>query len=99
VYRNTGSVQWGVVVLGWAVILGLLCGFDLPSAPQPTLPFQEGEALTFEVRWLGVPVGTAVMSVGKPIRMHGHDILPLVSLAHSAPFFATFYFDCLYGLT
>jgi hypothetical protein len=73
------------------MVLGLLCGFDLPSVPPAVLPFQEGEALTFEVRWLGIPVGTAVLSVGQPIRRHGRDILPLVSLAHSAPFFTTFY--------
>jgi hypothetical protein len=67
----------------------LLCGFDLP--PSPSLPFQEGEALTFELSWLGMVVGTATLSIGQRTQLAGYDVVPLVSLARSAPFFSTFY--------
>jgi hypothetical protein len=70
-------------------LLLLLCGLDLP--PAPALPFQEGEELTFELRWLGMAVGTATLSIGQRTQLAGYDVVPLVSLAHSAPFFSTFY--------
>jgi hypothetical protein len=85
-YRQPG---WRFVALGWALLVLLLCGFDLP--PAPSLPFQEGEALTFELSWLGMTVGTGTLSVGQRIQLAGYDVVPLVSLAHSAPFFSTFY--------
>lgn len=91
VHRYKGGLQCCGVALGWIMVVCLLCGFDFPAVPQPALPFQEGEELTFEVHWLGLPVGTAVLSIGQPMRVHGHEVLPLVSLAYSAPFFATFY--------
>jgi Protein of unknown function (DUF3108) len=69
----------------------LLCGFDLPTPTPVSLPFQEGEELTFEVSWLGISVGVATLRVGKQIRTDGHDVLPLWSTAHSHPFFSTVY--------
>jgi hypothetical protein len=80
---------YGSTTLGWGLLVVLLCGFDLPSAPP--LPFQVGEELTFEVRWLGMSVGTAMLSVGQPTQLAGHEVVPLLSLTRSAPFFSTFY--------
>lgn len=70
-------------------IVSLLCGFDVPV--PVSLPFQEGEELTFEVSWLGMSVGMATLKVGLQSQANGHTILPLLSLAHNHPFFATFY--------
>ncbi|HEY7490946.1 MAG TPA: DUF3108 domain-containing protein, partial [Candidatus Tectomicrobia bacterium] len=81
--------SWRCIAPGWALLLLLLCGLDLP--PAPALPFQEGEELTFELRWLGMAVGTATLSIGQRTQLAGYDVVPLVSLAHSAPFFSTFY--------
>jgi hypothetical protein len=68
-----------------------LCGFDMPTPAAVSLPFQEGEELTFEVSWLGMSVGMATLRVGTQIHTDGHEVLPLLSLAHSHPFFSTFY--------
>jgi hypothetical protein len=56
-----------------------------------TLPFQAGEELTFELRWLGMSVGVATLSVGQLRRIDGHDVLPLLSLARSHGIFSTLY--------
>jgi hypothetical protein len=55
------------------------------------LPFQAGEELTFELRWLGMSVGMATLSVGQLSRIDGHDVLPLLSLARSHGVFSTLY--------
>jgi hypothetical protein len=55
------------------------------------LPFQAGEELTFELRWLGMSVGVATLSVGQLSRIDGHDVLPLLSLARSHGVFSTLY--------
>jgi hypothetical protein len=80
---------WRFIAPGWTLLLLLLGGFDLP--PAPALPFQEGEELTFELSWLGMSVGTATLSIGQRTRLADSDVVPLVSLARSAPFFSTFY--------
>jgi hypothetical protein len=75
----------------WLLLLSLLWGVELPLAQPALLPFQEGEELTFAVHWLGIPVGTATLRVGMRTRVHGHDVIPLVSQARTAPFFSAVY--------
>jgi hypothetical protein len=70
-------------------IVSLLCGFDVPA--PVSLPFQEGEELTYEVSWLGMSIGVATLKVGQQIQTHGQAILPLLSLAQNHPFLATLY--------
>jgi hypothetical protein len=77
--------------LSGALLSLLLCGFDPVPAPSALLPFHEGEELTFEVQWLGMPVGMATLRVETPRHVYGNDIVPLISHVRTSPFFSTFY--------
>ena len=88
--RHAWPDRFAVVCL-LGLIVALLSGFDVPVPAPTALPFQAGEELTFELRWLGVSVGVATLSVGPLSRVDGHDVLPLLSLARSHSFLSTFY--------
>jgi hypothetical protein len=87
---NQSSYRYAVVSL-LGLMAAFLSGFDVPAPAPMALPFQAGEELTFELRWLGVSVGVATLSVGPLSRVDDHDVLPLLSLARSHSFFSTFY--------
>jgi hypothetical protein len=91
VCRCWGRRSARVAAVCLMLVACLLCGFDLSTPAPVSLPFQEGEELTFEVSWLGISVGVATLRVGKQVHTDGHDVLPLLSLAHSHPFFSTLY--------
>ncbi len=59
--------------------------------PQDTLPFGPGERLVYEVRYLGVRTGTAVLEVLDAIALNGQEVYPLVSTAQSGDFASVFY--------
>lgn len=61
----------------------------LPS--QGTLPFAPGERLVYDVRYLGVRTGTAVLAVLDAITLNGQEVYPLLSTAQSGDFASAFY--------
>src|SRR5262245_509315 len=83
--------HWRFSMLGWALLSLLLCGFDPMPAPFALLLFHEVDVLTFEVHWLGMPVGMATLVVETRTQVHGNDIVPLISHVWTSPFFSTFY--------
>ena len=63
-------------------------------APHPIplrLPFAPGEKLIYDVRYLGVRTGTAVLAVLDAISIDGQEIYPLLSTAQSGDFASVFY--------
>jgi hypothetical protein len=57
------------------------------AEPLPA-PFAHGEELTFEVSWLGMVAGTAVMQVEPPRLFRGVPAYHFTSRAQSTPFFS-----------
>jgi hypothetical protein len=51
-----------------------------------------GEALLFELRWMGLLAGNASMEVKSQLRRDGHDVYHIRALAESSPFFSLFYY-------
>jgi hypothetical protein len=62
---------------------------DAPSGATPT--FQIGERLTYEITWLNILAGTAVMEVGDGGRVRDHPLAKLVTTAQSSPMVTKFY--------
>lgn len=58
---------------------------------SPLKTLQVGEKLTYSVRWLGIPVGTAVLSVRQITTINGRPAYHVVSTAKSNKFISTFY--------
>ena len=63
---------------------------ELPSLPHRH-PFGVGERLTYELSWLGITAGTAVMGVEASEPVGRHSILKLLTTARSSPFITRFY--------
>jgi hypothetical protein len=55
------------------------------------LPFGPGEKLVYDVKYLGVSTGTAVLAVLDPIMLNGQEVYPLLSTAQSSDFSSVFY--------
>lgn len=56
-----------------------------------TRPFQIGERLTYEISWLNILAGTAVMEVGDGGVIRDHPFAKLVTTAQSSPMVTKFY--------
>lgn len=56
-----------------------------------TPSFFKGETLTYEVRFLGVSAGTAILSVNDPITFNGYEVYPILSTVQSNDFVSFFY--------
>ncbi len=81
----------------WILFIAFGCTLSMPdgvgrASSSPTgLPFRVGESLTYEVSWLGVRVGKATMRIEPASHPTGDEVLHLISLARTYPFFDTFY--------
>jgi hypothetical protein len=62
----------------------------LNPTPAP-VPFSAGEELRFELRWMGLPAGSASMAIRGPLRREGRDVYHIMTIAQSSPFFSVFY--------
>ena len=60
---------------------------DLPSAR----PFQVGEQLTYEISWLNITAGTAVMAVSAAGTDGDRPLVKLITTAQSRPAITTFF--------
>lgn len=62
------------------------------SDPHPVgAPGFVGEALLFEVRWMGLLAGNASMTVSDRMTRDGRDVYHIRTLAETSPFFSMFY--------
>lgn len=59
--------------------------------PQATLPFEPGERFTYDISWLYVKAGTAVMTVEEASAENGHPALKFVTTARSSPVITKLY--------
>lgn len=57
----------------------------------PALPFAPGEKLVYDVKYLGISTGTAVLAVLDAIFINGQEVYPLISTAQSGDFSSVFY--------
>ncbi|HLG21538.1 MAG TPA: DUF3108 domain-containing protein [Candidatus Manganitrophaceae bacterium] len=62
-----------------------------PLRSQPPLPFAPGERLVYDITYMGVKGGTAVMEVLEKTRMKERDVYHIVSTAQSNDFISLFY--------
>ncbi len=68
----------------------------LPSSspadtPETSFPFTYGEKLVYEVRYLGINAGTAVLSVRDKMTLNGRAVYPILSTAQSNDFVSLIY--------
>jgi hypothetical protein len=82
----------------WFLSLLILCSLSvLATVPTQSRPsgappsFQIGERLTYEIRWLNILAGTAVMEVGDGGMGRDHPLAKLVTTAQSSPLVTKFY--------
>ncbi len=61
-----------------------------PIVPS-RLPFNPGEKLVYDVKYLGVSAGTSVLAVLDAIKMNGRLVYPLLSIAQTGDFSSVFY--------
>ncbi|MBI4641733.1 MAG: DUF3108 domain-containing protein [Candidatus Tectomicrobia bacterium] len=63
----------------------------IPESPASLLPFDEGEELTFELKWLGIRAGIAKLHVKGRKSYNGREVFHLTSQADSIGWVSTFY--------
>jgi uncharacterized protein DUF3108 len=82
----------------WVLSILILCSRSVlatvptqggPSGVPPS--FQIGERLTYEITWLNILAGTAVMEVGEGGMVRGRSLAKLVTTAQSSPLVTKFY--------
>ena len=61
------------------------------STSSSTRPFQVGERLTYEISWLNITAGTAVMAVGEAGTGGEQRLVKLLTTAQSRPAITTFF--------
>ena len=61
------------------------------TSPSSTRPFQVGERLTYEISWLNITAGTAVMAVGEAGTGGEQRLVKLLTTAQSRPAITTFF--------
>jgi hypothetical protein len=59
--------------------------------PSAATPVFVGEALLFEVRWMGMLAGRASMTVSERTMRDGREVYHIRTLAETSPFFSVFY--------
>ncbi|MEK7747581.1 MAG: DUF3108 domain-containing protein [Nitrospirota bacterium] len=62
-----------------------------PLPLSSALPFAPGEKLTYDVQYLGVSSGVAVLAVLEAITQNGQEVYPLLSTVQSSDFSSIFY--------
>ena len=77
------------------LILGAMSGViswaEPGSSPPPARPFQVGEQLTYEISWLNITAGTAVMAVSDAAVNGGRSWATFITTAQSRPAITTFF--------
>ena len=77
------------------LILGAMSGAiswaEPGSSPPPARPFQVGEQLTYEISWLNITAGTAVMAVSDAAVDGGRPLAKFITTAQSRPAITTFF--------
>ncbi len=71
--------QISQTVFAWLLVAGQV----FAAQPQIRSAFGPGEQSTFEVSYLGIPTGTATITVGLKMQVQGQDVWPLVCTAHT----------------
>ncbi|MEM7828021.1 MAG: DUF3108 domain-containing protein [Candidatus Aenigmatarchaeota archaeon] len=69
-----------LLTIAWLAILEL----SSPTRAAIDLPFGEGETLVFDVYWLNLYAGRAVMEVKGAVNMRGRDAIHIVGVAESS---------------
>ena len=85
------SYRWLVLT---CLILGTLSGavsWAETGEPPAARSFQVGEQLTYEISWLNITAGTAVMAVSDAGTDGGRPLAKLVTTAQSTPFITKFF--------
>ena len=76
-------------------MLGVMSGavsWAEPSGDPPSVrPFQVGEQLTYEISWLNITAGTAVMAVSGAGMDGDQQLVKLITTAQSRPVITTFF--------
>jgi hypothetical protein len=96
---SRGEVWRHVLVHAWLVLACLIMGamsgtasWAEPSRPLPTArSFQVGEQLTYEISWLNITAGTAVMAVSDAGMDGGRSRAKLITTAQSSPAITKFF--------
>ncbi len=96
---SRGEVWRHVLVHAWLVLACLIMGpvsgtasWAEPSRPLPTARFfQVGEQLTYEISWLNITAGTAVMAVSDAGMDSGRSRAKLITTAQSRPAITKFF--------
>lgn len=96
---SRGEVWRHVLVHAWLVLACLIMGamsgtasWAEPSRPLPTArSFQVGEQLTYEISWLNITAGTAVMAVSDAGMDGGRSRAKLITTAQSRPAITKFF--------
>jgi hypothetical protein len=76
-----------------AITMTVLAGFGMPAHGEdsPPHPIQAGERLTYELSWLNILAGTAVMEVAESRGNGDSPALKLLMTAQSSPKVTRFY--------
>ena len=93
---SRGAIQPACAWLVLAcLILGAMSGAiswaEPGSSPPPARPFQVGEQLTYEISWLNITAGTAVMAVSDAAVDGGRPLAKFITTAQSRPAITTFF--------
>src|SRR6185295_181714 len=59
--------------------------------PSSTRPFQAGEQLTYDISWMNITAGTAVMAVSAADTDGDRPLIKLLTTAQSRPAITTFF--------
>jgi hypothetical protein len=83
---------------GWFVVACLILGAISASVswveagePSSTRPFQAGEQLTYDISWMHITAGTAVMAVSEAGTDRDRALTKLLTTAQSRPVITTFF--------
>lgn len=89
--RVRGGVMLAAMLLTVSPSAWVAAEETAPSPNGTLRPFAAGERLTYELSWMGVTAGTAVMAVEPADPIDNHPILKLLTTAQSSPFVTKFY--------
>lgn len=98
-YRTRWPAGWAGFAIGCAVVVGrpsvgtAVSAADVPAADATRAPvaLQVGERLSFEGRWLGIPVGYGWIEVRELTKLAGHPVYHIEAQGYSNQLLSTFY--------
>ncbi len=61
------------------------------SLGAPLKTFEVGEALVFDVSWMGIPVGSGTLQVKEKVKIHGREAFHVVAIAQTNDFLTKIY--------